>query len=309
MCNPAELFPFGPIVVLMPFNLMGAGRRAPKEVSLAIMHNTIVSCFRFRLKKLDRDTKLRYPIAARFLSTVLFPGVRAPDPLLKEEGMKRFVTMLSLLALCLLASTSFAANLRNPQVVFDYGPLQGDLNSLGETSINVASAQMDVQVWSSNILGNSDFSIAFKNGSGDEVGVYNGSNTAQLFMVFPSGAAAGWYAQVHFGAGATMSVTLFDGVSPTPQGTTTYTGVNKSLFGFYIKNQSGTFYSQDDFNLSGAQVLTYAGVANPGDWWLCFQDSMANPASTYTSVVMAIESVRPTPTSNPTWGKIKSRYR
>lgn len=222
--------------------------------------------------------------------------------------MKRFMTPLLLVTLTLaLAAPSFAASLRSPQVAFDTGPLQGYLNGLGE-AINVSADQADVQVWSTNITGNSDFTLTLKNGVADEVGVYNSVDPVPtLFPVFPAGATSGWFAQMHFTT-TSLLVTLFDN-NGVIQGQTTYAGVNKNSFGFYIKSANGTFFSQDDRN-GRPMVLSYAGVANPGDWWLCFQD-VAYPLtnSTFDSAVLNIQSVRPTPTQNSTWGSLKSRYR
>jgi hypothetical protein len=221
--------------------------------------------------------------------------------------MKRFIAPLFTTALMFIATAAFGFTLRAPQVAFNGGSLQGYLNSLGE-AIDVNTMQADVQAWSTNVTGNSDFTLTKKNGVADEVGVYNASDPAPtLFMVFPSGATDGWHAQMHFTT-TSLSVTLFDD-NNVIQGQTTYPGVNKLSFGFYIKSLNGTFYSQDGRN-GGSMVLTYAGVSNPGDWWLCFQD-VAYPTGdrTFDSAVLNIQSVRPTPTRSSTWGNLKSRYR
>lgn len=220
------------------------------------------------------------------------------------------VIAIIFLGLAAMVTPSKAASLRAPQVVFDPGPLQGYLNSLGET-FDVTTAQADVQIWTANSIGpiaNSDFTLALKNGVQDEIGVYNSADPLPtLFSVFPAGAVSGWHADMHFTTTA-LSVSLFD-ENNVYQGQTNYPGVNRNSFGFYIKSLNGTFYSQDARN-GRAMVLAYAGVTNAGDWWLCFQDvAYPLPSSTFDSAVLEIQSVRPTPTTTMTFGRIKSLYR
>src|SRR5512132_3075235 len=79
-------------------------------------------------------------------------------------------------ALVLSASTASAAfNLRSPQVAIGGGSLQGYLNGVGE-SINVTTDQLDAQVWTSSISGNSTFTLMIElagNAASNNIGIYN----------------------------------------------------------------------------------------------------------------------------------------
>src|SRR5262245_51702078 len=151
--------------------------------------------------------------------------------------------VLAVTTVALVAGTASALPLRAPQVVFNYAPLQGYLNVV-DPGINVATDQLDAQVWSTSITGNTDFTLMLRTGLGQGVnfGVYNGGGppVPPLYQVFPGAAAAGWFAALHFGGG-NLVVTLFDQNSII-QGQAFYAGVSASNFGFYIQGPCGTWY-------------------------------------------------------------------
>lgn len=221
---------------------------------------------------------------------------------------------LLLVSVVLVAGSASAVPLRSPQVVFDFPPLQGYLNSI-DPGINVATNQLDAQVWSTSFTGNADFTLMLRSGLGNGAafGVYNSAEPIgpfpPLFQVFPGGAIAGWYAELHFFAG-NLVVTLhnqFGGI----QGQTTYPGVSASSFSFYLQSIAGTWYSQDARNVPvGPQMLTYASLGAPGDYWLCWNVLPYDPAgATFNDVVIDVESVHPVPTKTVTWGSVKGDYR
>jgi hypothetical protein len=205
-------------------------------------------------------------------------------------------------------TASAALPLRSPQVGFNFGPLQGYLNVV-DSGINVATDQLDAQVWSVSITGNTDFTLMLESpiGAGNSVGVYNGpAAIPTLFQVFPGAAGPGWFATLHF-AGGNLVVTLFDQNSVI-QGQNFYAGVNQNAFGFYTQGPCGLWFSQD-FRNPNPQILSYASNNLPGDYWVCFEACPYNPAaSTFNGVVINIQSVRPTPATHTSWGQIKSIY-
>ncbi len=222
------------------------------------------------------------------------------------------VAVLALVGALLPATTASAFTYRASQVVFNYVPLQNYLNIV-DTGINVATQQVDAQVWSVGVTGNTDFTLTLRNGPGNfsVIGVYNGDNPLVLFPVFPAAAQPGWYAALHFGGGS-LWVSLFDQFNVF-QGQTVYGGVTQNKFGFYIQGPAGLFFSQDWRNAppTGApQVLTYASNDLPGEYWECFEALPYNPAtSTFDGVVLNLQSVKPTPARATTWGRIKAQYK
>ena len=229
--------------------------------------------------------------------------------------LKRSLLLSMLLvSVVLVAAPASAVPPRVPQVVFNYGPLQGYLNTV-DPGINVATDQLNAQVWSVSITGNADFTLMLRSalGTGAAFGVYNSTEPIgpfpPLFQVFPGGAVAGWFAQLHFGGG-NLIVTLFNQNSVI-QGQTTYPGVSPNNFAFYLQSIGGTWYSQDARDVPvGPQMLTYGSPGNPGDYWLCWNVPPYDPAgATFSDVVINVESVHPTPTRTETWGKLKGDYR
>ena len=212
------------------------------------------------------------------------------------------------------APASAVLPLRSPQVGFNIAPLQNYLNVV-DPGINVATDQVDAQVWSVSITGNSDFTLMLKNhlGTNASVGVYNGKDPnpiPALFQVFPGGAVAGYYATLHF-AGGNLTVSLFN-QNAAFLGNTFYPGVDQNFFGFYIQGPGGLWLSQDDRNPppGGApQMLTYNSVALPGDFWLCWDAGPYSGLATFDDVVINVQSIRPTPAATTTWGDVKSKYR
>lgn len=215
-----------------------------------------------------------------------------------------------------LGASPAAANpfpLRAPQVVFGSASLQGYLNGVGE-SINVDTEQLDAQVWTTAVSGNSTFTLMIELAGfagSNTIGIYNTNDPPNppLFQVFPGAASAGWFATAHFGNG-NLVVTLFDNNSVI-QGQSFYAGVNPNAFGFYLQGQGGTFYSEDSRNGGLAQMLTYAGTGqNFGEWWECFEDLPRTPGSgDFDDAVLLMQSVVPTDVAGETWGRLKALYR
>jgi len=234
--------------------------------------------------------------------------------LLVRNSMLRTTALIAGVVLLIGASTANAFSLRSPQVVFNYTPLQNYLNSVGE-SINVATDQLDAQVWQSSVSGNTTFTLMFEltgNIYSNAIGVYNANDVSPaLNQVFPGAATAGWFATCHFTSTGTLLVYLYDDTG-TFQGLTSYSGVDRTHFGFYVQSPLGLWYSQDARNpANNAQILTYAGTGqNYGDWWECFESFNKNLVTpTYTGAVVLLQSVAPTPTANKSWGQLKATYR
>ncbi len=221
---------------------------------------------------------------------------------------------ISVVALVIFASTAGAFNPRIPQVVVNGGSLQGYFNGIGE-SINVLTDQLDAQVWTTSVSGNSELTLMIELAgfaTSNAIGIYNGNGPVNppLYQIFPGAATAGWFATAHFGAGGSLVVTLFDNNSVI-QGQSFYAGVNQANFGFYLQGPGGTFYSQDSRNGGSAKVLTYAGTGvNFGEWWECFEDLPAGASDDdFDDAVVLVQSVAPTPTHGRTWGTLKAMYR
>jgi hypothetical protein len=222
--------------------------------------------------------------------------------------MKWVPRSLAIAGLLFVATSASAFPLRVPQVVFNSAPLQAYLNIV-DTGINANTDQMAAQTWSVAFTGNSDFTLTLRNGfgNGTAVGVYNGADVAPaLRLVFPPVAIPGWYAALHF-AGGNLTVSLFDQNSVF-QGQVTYPAVNPNNFGYYIQGPCGVWYSQD-FRNPLPQVLEYASNATLGDYWIAFSACQSGANSTFNDVVINVQSVRPVPAANSTWGQVKNQYR
>jgi hypothetical protein len=218
-----------------------------------------------------------------------------------------------ILACLTLVSAAGASALRVPQVPFNTVPLQNYMNIV-DPGVNVATDQIESQVWSVGFTGNSDFTLMLETGLGaaDAIGVYNAlapmGPVPPLFQVFPPYAAVGWYATLHF-TGLTLVVSLFDNNS-TFQGQTAYNGVDADAFAFYISGPGGTWYSQDGRNVPpGPQMLAYDGIFLRGDFWLAFEEEPYAPTSTFNGIVLNVQSLRPVPAVPATWGGLKNLYR
>lgn len=225
------------------------------------------------------------------------------------------LTLVGVAATTMVATAHAAFPLRVPQVTVNPGDgaIQAYFNGVGE-SINVATDQLDAQTWSTTISGNSTLTLMLEiagYAASNTIGVYNGnaSGTPALFQVFPGAATAGWSATAHFGTTGNLVVSLFD-QNAAYQGQTSYLGVDKNNFGFYIQNGTGTYYSQDARNSGVAHVLTFAGTGmNAGSWWQCFEDlPNATTDFDFNDAIVFVESVNPVPTTNSSWGRIKGLY-
>jgi hypothetical protein len=237
--------------------------------------------------------------------------------------VKRFyAAVLTVLAALAATSAPARAALRVPQIPFTVSALQTRFNNLGE-SINVATQQQDGLVWGATVSGNSVFTIQFDLGpvnpgnNGDaELGIAKldatGHSVTGLAAVFPSWADNGFFAVASFLPPDGLVVHLF-GPAANPMGSMTYTGVNRSLFGYYIKSGGNTFYSHDGFNSdSKVHALAFAGTGqNTGCWWQCWEESpIANYVDAdYNDAVVFMESVNPTPVAKTTWSMLKARFR
>jgi hypothetical protein len=218
-----------------------------------------------------------------------------------------------------LSSSASAFSLRSPQVVFNSFALQGYLTNVVGESINTNTDQLDAQSFQSSVSGNATFTLQIEltssfSGSND-IGIYNAlsppSPAPTQYLLFPGGATAGWFVTCHFSSSGNLLVYLFD-QNGTLQGLTSYSGVDRNHFGFYLDGPAGLWYSQDARNgVVRAQVLTYAGTGrNYGDWWECFEDQPYNTQfSDFNDAVLLLQSVAPTPTNAKSWGTLKALYR
>ncbi len=240
--------------------------------------------------------------------------------------MRRLSLLSSIAAAVLMAGAIIAGTanpahgypLRAPQVPLQTGwdgiSLQSYMNGVGET-LNTLTQQLDLQTWQAPVSGTARFALKMEiagNAAQNSVGIYNaGQATPTLFMVFPGGAAQGWYATCVFSAPSTLQVKLFD-ASNVLQGTTNYSGVSLNNFGFYLHGPAGTFYSQDARNAGGKpQAVTFAGTgAYTGKFWECFEDlPYASGDIDYQDSILLLESIAPTPIERSTWSELKSRFR
>ena len=230
--------------------------------------------------------------------------------MLRLRLVSGLAVVIAAVALVASVTPAGAFNLRAPQIAVGSGALQAYLNGVGE-SINVGTDQLDAQIFTSTISGNSTFTLMLEDAgfaANNALGIYNSADPGPtLFQVFPGVAAPGWFATLHF-SGGNMVVSLFDATAAF-QGQTAYAGVNKSSFGFYLQGPGGTFFTQDARNGGAAQALTFAGTGqNAGNYWLAWEDT-ANGDRDFNDAVLLLESVNPTPVNTTTWGGLKRAYR
>ena len=230
--------------------------------------------------------------------------------------MKRVATIL--VGLVAIVGSASAA-LRVPQVPVATGSLQGYLNSVGESAINVLADQNAVERWASTVSNNSTFTIQIElagNAASNNLGLYNASLAVpSLYQVFPGAASAGWFAVASFRTAPTrMIVNLFD-QNAVSQGSVIYNTApvpDRNDFGFYLDGPGGLFYTQDARNAGGdPQAVTYGGTGlNSGSWWLCWEDLPYSGGSDhdFDDAVLFCESINPTPVSKTTWGSLKARF-
>jgi hypothetical protein len=216
------------------------------------------------------------------------------------------------------ASPAHAYPLRVPQVPLQTGwdniSLQSYMNGVGET-LTTTSHQLDLQTWQAPVSGSAKFALKMEiagNASQNSVGIYNaGQVTPTKYLVFPGGAAPGWYATCVFSPPSSLQVKLFD-ASNVLQGTTNYTGVSLNNFGFYLHGPAGTFYSQDSRNAGGKpQAITFAGTGPYANkFWECFEDlPYASGDVDFQDSILLLESIAPTATVKSSWSQLKTRFR
>jgi hypothetical protein len=229
------------------------------------------------------------------------------------------VGLFTVVATMAAPTGAHAFTLRSPQLVIpptssDGTTLQQYLNSIGQT-INVETDQLDAQVWNASGI-SPTFNLLIElagYAASNNLGVYNSNagGTPTLFQLFPGAASAGWFVNVHFGGG-NLTVDLYDAGSVF-QGSTTYSGVDASSFGFYLQGPGGTFYSQDYRNGGGKpQMLTYAGTGvYASQWFECFEDlpMCCGSDGDFQDAILRLQSVNPTPTVRKSWGDLKAVYR
>ena len=150
------------------------------------------------------------------------------------------VALLTTLAMVVLAFSASAYPLRPTQIAFQNASLQRLFNGL-DGGVNTAIAQLDAQTFSSNSTRLADWTLVIKLGSTtglNTMGVYNTSSAGPtLCELFPDSALADCGAHCKFfgpcpNAGKLL-VTLFD-ASGFVVGTTSFAGVTRDAFGFYI---------------------------------------------------------------------------
>jgi hypothetical protein len=234
--------------------------------------------------------------------------------------VKRFyiAALASVVAMAGLGAPAHAA-LSVPQIAFNSGALQGRLNGFGE-SINVLTQQQDGLVWGSTVSSNATMTIQFElagNPHVNEIGIAaldpTGTIVTGLDPLFPSAdLATGSFAVASFRPGGVLKVNVFDATAALLT-TLSYTGVNRSLFSYYIKNGGGTFNSHYGFNGDGkVHALAFAGSGeNTGAWWLAWEDAaIANYADAdFDDALVFMESLNPTPVNHTSWGSVKARFR
>ena len=232
--------------------------------------------------------------------------------------MKRLYSVLLATVVGVAADGATAhAGLCVPQTEFACTSLQGQFNALGE-SIDVLTQQQEGLVWGTSASMNATMSIMFQlagNPNQDEFGIV-GLNAAGslsgLCAVFPSNAFnTGYFAVASFRSGGLLTVNLFD-ASATVINTTTYTGVDRTRFVYYVKNSNGTFFSHMGYNPDGkVHSLVFAGNALArGNWWMAWEDSM-NPGTTadFGDGLVFLGALNPTPVTHATWASVKARFR
>jgi len=106
-------------------------------------------------------------------------------------------------------------------------------------------------------------------------------------------------------------VNLFD-ASATVIKATTYTGVDRTRFVYYVKNPKGTFFSHMGYNPDGkVHSLVFAGTnQNEGSWWMAWEDSTdPSPTADFGDGLIFLGSLNPSPVSHTTWASVKARFR
>jgi len=232
--------------------------------------------------------------------------------------MKRLYSVLLATAVGMTVHGAPAhAGLCVPQTAFACTSLQNQFNAMG-ASIDVLTQQQEGLVWGTNSSSNSTMSIMFQlagNPNQDEFGIVGlnpAGSLSGLCAVFPSNAFnTGYFAVASFRSGGLLTVNLFD-ASATVINTTTYTGVDRSRFVYYVKNPNGTFFSHMGYNPDGkVHSLVFAGTdQDKGNWWMAWEDSN-NPSTTadFGDGLVFLGALNPTPVTHATWASVKARFR
>jgi hypothetical protein len=232
--------------------------------------------------------------------------------------MKRqYSFVLAIVIGVVLHAAPARAGLCVPQSTFAFAALQNCLTGLGE-SIDVLTQQEEGLVWGTDVSTNASMSILFQvagNPNQDEFGIVGFNATGSLSglcPVFPPDKFnVGYFAVASFRSGGVLRVNLFDATA-TVINTFTYSGMDRSRFVYYLKNDHGTYFSHMGYNADGkVHSLVFAGTnANRGNWWMAWEDS-ANPTdqADYNDGLLFLSSLNPTPVSHASWGAVKARFR
>jgi hypothetical protein len=160
------------------------------------------------------------------------------------------------------------------------------------------------------------FEVAL-NPDGNEIGIAAlnaGGNTVTGYdpLFLSTELATGSFAVASFRAGGVLKVNVFDATAALVA-TRSFSGVDRSLVAYDIKNGTGTFHSHPAFNSDGKiHALAFAGTGeNSGCWWLAWEDhAIANySAVDFDDALVFMESLNPTPVNRTTWGSVKARFR
>lgn len=236
------------------------------------------------------------------------------------HSFARTLAMASLAGALSLGTAAIACAypLRVPQVPlqtgWDHISLQSYMNGVGE-GLTTTTQQLDLQTWQAPVAGSAKFALKMEiagNASQNSVGIYNaGQVNPTKYLVFPGGAAPGWFATCVFTPPSSLQVKLYD-ANNMLQGTTNYSGVSLNNFGFYLHGPAGTFYSQDSRNAGGKpQAITFAGTGPySGKFWECFEDLPYNSGDVdFQDSILLLESIAPTATARSSWSGLKARFR
>ena len=192
-------------------------------------------------------------------------------------------------------------------VTINTDSLQNALNSIGATGVDVQNDQLAFdETWAVSATGGSvsTMVIELANLANENTfGVYDPTNPSAKVQLFSGGNVAGNQALFGIAADGSIILNFAD------------TGIDfaGNLFGYYISNSQGTFYSQTGLNADGVDhMVAYAGngdtVTLPGwqagtfgagEYILAWEDLLDGGDYDYEDLVVMVESVNPTQVSVP----------
>ena len=209
---------------------------------------------------------------------------------------------------------------RSPQIQVVGSALQDRFDSYGE-NIDVGTDQLDFQSWPQSALsgcpppGAATLTAHFELAGNEHhysLGVYLTADPITLYEIFPTEAAAGWFAAVSFRSSPDrLVVHLFDETAAF-RGTTTYPDVPRETTAFYVRTSSLTLHSEDARNPNGdAQSLAFGATGpNAGSLWLCWEDQTLQASEhDFNDLILFIDRNCGLPVRQTTWGRLKARFR